>query len=167
MNFPDCILGLNASHLTLLQMMIRAILIFFVAILLIRISGLRTLGKLSAFDNLTTLIMGAILGRAIVVADQPFFESLITVGLIMILHRALAWLTFRSKIAGTLIKGEPIVLMKNSHWQNNNLRRTDISIDDIEEALRQDLHASSMDTVKDIYLERSGKISMIRHEEPS
>ena len=167
MNFVTSILGLDAEHLTLIQMIMRATLIFFVAIFLIRISGIRTLGKHNAFDNLTILMMGAILGRAIVAADQPFFESLGTVAFIMVLHRALAWITFRSKIAGIIFKGEPIPLMKNHIWQKDNMHRTGISLEDIEESTRQELHTGSIERVKDVYLERSGKISIIKQDESS
>jgi uncharacterized membrane protein YcaP (DUF421 family) len=167
MKLLDSILGLNVEQLTLIQMAVRAILIFFIAIFLIRVSGTRTLGKHSAFDQLTILIMGSILGRAIVAADQPFFESLCIVALIMILHRALAWITFRSKTAGTIFKGGHIPLMQNHIWQKDNMRRTGITKEDIEETMRQELHAGSIDMNKDIYLERSGKISIVNKDESS
>ena len=165
MIFFEDILGLNADQLSFYHMAARALLTFFFAILLLRISGLRTMGNHSAFDNLTVLIMGAIMGRGIVVADQPFFEAMGILTIIVILHRILAWGTVHSKVLGKMIKGKPILLMKDSVWQKDNMSHAAVSQADIEESLRQEMRCDSFSKIKDIYIERSGKISFVQKED--
>src|SRR4051812_18108057 len=113
MEIIEDLLGIDVGKLQNYQMINRAIVIFFTAILLVRISGIRTLGKQTAFDNLTALMLGAIMGRAIVTADQPFFGSILATLVIMVLHRLLSWVTFRSKRLGFVFKGSNIMLMKD------------------------------------------------------
>src|SRR5215216_202647 len=100
MNFINDLLGLDTENLLPYQMCARAFIIFIIALVFVRISGLRMLGKQSSFDHLTVLMLGAILGRSIV-ASQSFAGSILASLVIMIMHRMVAWITHRSKTAGT------------------------------------------------------------------
>ena len=156
------LLGIEVGKLQTFQMVDRAIVIFFVAILLVRISGIRTLGKQNAFDNLTALMLGAIMGRAVVAAEQPFFGSILATLVIMLLHRLLSWITFYSKKTGLLFKGRDLLLIKDGKRIQKNLERTNITEADILEALRKDVNTSSLDKIREVILERSGEISFIK-----
>ncbi len=162
MELIENILGIDVEKLQNYQMVDRAIVIFFVAILLVRVSGIRTLGKQNAFDNLTSLMLGAIMGRAVVAAEQPFFGSILATLVIMLLHRLISWITFRSKKSGLIFKGTDILLVKDGQKFQKNLQKTNITDEDILEALRKDLNVSSLDKVKQVTLERSGEISFVK-----
>jgi uncharacterized membrane protein YcaP (DUF421 family) len=162
MEVIENLFGLDEHKLETYQMIARAFVIFFVALLLIRVSGIRTLGKQSAFDNLTALILGAIMGRAIVSAEQPFFGSILATLVIMVLHRVVAWITYRSKKMGIILKGRELLLIKNGEPNKKNMKQTHITREDILETLRKDVNVPSLDTIKEVYLERSGEISFIK-----
>ena len=166
MQFIENLFGLDAEKLTAYQMIARGIFTFFISLLLIRISGIRTLGKQSAFDNLTTLMLGAILGRGIVSSNQNFFGAIVAVCVIMLLHRLIAWITFRSKKTGIVFKGEDLLLMKNGRIIIENLKSSNISEEDILESLRKDVNSNSFVNIKEIRLERSGDISFVKKEAP-
>ena len=161
MEIINDLLGLHAEKLEAYQMIFRAIIVFFATLVLIRIAGIRTLGKQSAFDTLTSLMLGAIMGRA-VVTEQSFFGSILATLVLMLLHRLVAWVTFKSKRAGALIKGGNILLMRAGEKQQKNLAATHITEEDIMEVLRHDLNTTSLDEIKEVYLERSGNISIIK-----
>src|SRR5438046_4625299 len=99
MELLNDLLGLDAEKLEAYQMIFRAIIVFFTTLIFIRIAGIRTLGKQSSFDTLTSLMLGAIMGRA-VVTEQSFFGSILATLVLMLLHRLVAWVTFKSKKAG-------------------------------------------------------------------
>src|SRR5688572_22575416 len=161
MEFIENILGLHAERLTAYQMAARAFTVFFISLLLIRVAGIRTLGKHSAFDTITALMLGAIMGRAIV-TNQPFFESMLAALVLMLLHRLIAWITYKSKVAGSILKGTNILLLKEGKKQVANMAQTHITEEDILEALRRDTHIDSLDKIKEVYLERSGDISIVK-----
>src|SRR5690242_5002555 len=99
----DCthdLLGINADKSTALHMSMRAVLVFIIALIYVRVAGIRTFGRQSSFDQITALMLGSIMGRAIVAADQPFFPSLLACLVIMVLHRIIAWVSFLSQDAG-------------------------------------------------------------------
>jgi len=163
MEFISNLFGLHTDKLLLHQMIVRAITVFFIALAFIRISGIRTLGKQTAFDNLTSIILGAILGRAIVSAQQPFFPSLLAVLVLMLLHRFVSLLTFKSHRLGKIFKGESIPLIEDGKFIEKNMSRTNTTKEDIEESLHLFLTSDEMKDIKAAYLERSGEISIIRN----
>ncbi|MFN8285934.1 MAG: DUF421 domain-containing protein [Chitinophagales bacterium] len=156
------VFGLHTERLTFYQMLARAITVFFVSLFALRFFGLRTLGRQNTFDSLTTLILGAILGRAIIEAKQPFFQSLLIVFVILGFNRLLAWLTFKSRFMGKLFKSDPVQLVKDGAVNEDALRKTLITKEDVEESLRLSVNSNSIDDAKAAYLERSGEISILK-----
>jgi uncharacterized membrane protein YcaP (DUF421 family) len=139
---------------------VRGILVFFLALIFIRIFGNRTIGKNTIFDNITTLMIAAILGRAIV-THQPFGATVVVVTVLFVLHRLTAWITFHSKLAGYIIKGKALVLVRNGEVQWKNLGKAHITVHDIEETMRLEGKSADISKIKECCLERSGKISII------
>jgi uncharacterized membrane protein YcaP (DUF421 family) len=155
--------GLPGQELHLYQMLLRALVVYFVALAFIRVAGLRTLGTQNAFDKLTLLMMGAILGRSIVASDQPFVESLVVVLLVMILRRLLALMTYKSRTMGMLFKGSSIVLWEDNKFDESNMRQTLITEEDVNTALHY-ANVNNFKQVEKIFMERSGEISVIKKQ---
>lgn len=163
MEIINDIFGLHIEHLSALQMVARAVVVFIVGLVLIRCAGVRTLGRMTAFDQLTLLVVGSILGRS-VISGQNFFGALLASLIIILLQRVVGWLTYRSKRLGSIMKGEPILLMRDGKLLEDNMASTLVTEEDVDEALRNHLHAADDKGVKDIYLERSGHISFIKED---
>jgi hypothetical protein len=64
----------QGSELEIWQMMARAVAIFFIALLLIRASGRRFFGQHAPFDACVTVLLGAVLSRAVAGAS-PFWAT--------------------------------------------------------------------------------------------
>ena len=101
------------------------------------------------------------MARAIV-TNQPFFESMFAALVLVLLHRVIAWITFKSRIMGRILKGKNILLMKDGEKQEMNMAISHITEADILETLRKDTNQNSLDNIKEVYLERSGEISIIK-----
>ena len=162
--YLNYLLGLDDSNLEPYQMVIRAAFVFFLVLAYVRTGGLRMVGRQSAFDTLTALMLGAILGKAVVSHDS-FLGTLLAALVIMILHRFVAWITFKSSWVGSIIKGKPILLFQNKKPLMKNLSRVHITENDLKEAVRKNMNVDDMSQVKEIYMDRSGEISVIKNEE--
>ncbi len=162
MEFLNNLFGLDTQRLSECQMVVRAVVAFFTALIFIRIAGIRTLGKQSAFDTLTLLMLGAIMGRAVVSAQSSFFGSLLAALAIMLLHRFISWITFKNKSIRKIIEGESILLMKDGIKISKNLSKSLITEEDILESARQSANLGNCNEVQEAYLERSGEISIIK-----
>lgn len=155
------LLGFDSSSVEPHQMGARAAVVFLLALAYVRTGGLRMLGRQSAYDSLTALILGAILGKAVVSQDS-FLGTLLAALVIMILHRLVAWITFKSSRAGSVLKGKSIVLFQNNKPVIENLSRVHITENDLQEAVRKNLNMDDMSQVKEIYMDRSGELSVIK-----
>lgn len=160
MNWIETFLGVNDAHLTADHMALRAVIAFILALIYVRVTGLRTLGRQSAFDAITLLMFGAIMGRSIV-SDSSFFGSLLAALVLMIMHRITALITCVSHKAGVIIKGKPILLFQNGELLQNQMKRVNITHQDIMEAVRLKISTENLNKVATVYLERSGEISVI------
>src|SRR5258708_2274464 len=99
----------EGKDLSTMQMCARAVVIYFIALIMLRISGRRTFGKKTAFDNTIAIILGAILSRAVVGASE-FVPTVACSLALVLLHRCLAWVSLRSKTVKHLLQGASISL---------------------------------------------------------
>ncbi|MBA2652064.1 MAG: DUF421 domain-containing protein [Tatlockia sp.] len=138
----------------------RAIVVTFYALFLFRISDNRLLSQLAAYDLFVFIILGAILGTA-VIDKELFIPSLICCFIITLLHRFLGFIsTF--KVTQKYFRGKRITLYENNKWQHNHLDSCSLQKDDIYQELRCSLGIDSMDTIEKIIMEKNGKISFLK-----
>lgn len=161
-NLRDLI-GPDSPDIAWWQMSIRAVLIFAYGIVLVRLSGKRTFGKLSAFDIVLAIIIGSNLSRTLT-ANAPFGPTLAATTLLALLHFTLGRLSIHWRWLGAIIKGSPRKIVSDGEIDHSAMRRGELSYGDLEEALR--LHGlEGTDGIKAAYLERNGGISVIRNRE--
>ena len=152
------------SHtITALQMTTRAVLVFFVALALLRVSGKRTFGGNTAFDMVVKIMLGAVLSRA-VAAASPFWGTLLAGFVLVALHRLLAWASFRSPLIGRLVKGEETLLAERGQVNEENLRRHNLTRQDLLEGLRDSGNIATPAEAEAVRLERNGSISVVKKE---
>lgn len=149
------------DKLDIWHMCVRAFLMFFITLALIRIGGMRIFGLKTAFDSILVIMLGAVLGRGIVGAS-PFFST-VAAGLVMVLvHRTLSTLSRTRPWLGKIVKGEHQTLYENQKFDENKMRQFGISKDDIEEAVRSKLNSQDISHVKEVIIEKNGELSVIK-----
>jgi len=151
----------SGEELSPLQMAARAFVMFFIALTLIRIAGMRVFGIKTAFDNIIIIMLGAILSRG-VVGSSPFFSTVAAAAAMIIVHKILAWLAMKQVWVGKIVKGYRRSLYHNGVMREENLRKTSISEDDLMEGVRREINKNSLDEVEQIYIEKTGEISVVK-----
>ena len=150
----------TGDDLSSLQMGCRALVLYLITVVLLKISGMRTFGGKSTFDNIIAIMLGAVLSRAVVGAS-PFVPTVLA-GLILVLsHRILAWMSMYIKGFGKVIKGEETLLYKNGQIEKENLKRCLLTNGDLMESVRLTANLNSLERVEQITMERSGRISVV------
>ncbi len=161
--FLDTLLGIGSDSLTWWQMAVRAVIVFIAALLIMRIGNKRIFGKQTAFDIVLGIIYGSILSRAIT-GNSPFWPTLAAALTLVLLHRFLAFLAYNtSGFFGPFIKGNPVCLIKDGEVQQDELKKHNLTDNDLQEALR----VGGVTDAKDVaygYLERSGDISIVKKD---
>ena len=159
------LLELHASSHTIstAAMCARAVVVFFVALGLLRVVGTRAFGSNTPFDVVLKIILGAVLSRA-VVAASPFFATLAAGAVFVSLHRLLAIAAYHSYFIGRIIKEEPKILAQRGQLYTDQLRQTNISEKDLREGLRDATNIDSLAEADVVRLERNGKITVIKQQ---
>ena len=154
----DKIFGL--SELFNYGLYLRGIIITLYAIILFRTSATRLYGNHSPLDFIIHIIIGAILGEAIV-NNIPLLPSMIVCALIVAIHNFLSYLCYKSHCLGTYIKGEKVCIVKNGKYLEKNIRCCRVTPHDILQALRLQHSLKTITSIKEATLERDGQISFI------
>jgi len=156
-------LGIEPKQLTFLQISIRAVIVFVVTIIMVRLSTKRSLAEKTAFDAVLVVILGSMLARAIN-GSGPFFATLGGGLILVLLHRFFGLTAYYSHAFGILIKGKPAVLVQNGILQRKNMLWNHISEHDLQEDMRLEAQTEELSSIKVARLERSGDISFIKAE---
>ena len=155
----DTLFG-HGKDLDALQVSMRAGVLFVIALVLIRIAGMRAFGRKSSFDSVVVIMLGAVLSRPVVGAS-PFWPTLAGCTVLVILHRVLGMLTARSRLLERLVKGSSRVVYRDGHDDHEQLVRTGISVADLDEVARRHALIPDRRGVREIVVESSGELSVI------
>lgn len=148
-------------ELNVWQMSSRTVIVFIYTVILMRISGRRAFGLRAPFDNIILVLLGAILGRAVVGAS-PFFPTIISGLVIALLHRLCAIFSLKPSIFSHFIKGKAIPLLKNGKLFPAKMKRSLISDEDLLEELRIHAQTNDLESFTEIYMERNGQIGFVK-----
>ena len=80
-------------------------------LLLLRVSGKRTLTKMNAFDLVVTVALGSMLATVLLAKSVALAEGLTAFVLLIFLQFVLTWLSVRSRAGSRLVKSEPTLLV--------------------------------------------------------
>ena len=154
------LLGIGQQDLDILQMTLRALIVYPLGIVMTHVGDKRFLGGIAALDFLLGIIIGSILSRAIS-GSAPFLPSICASFALVLAHRGFAALGFRWKGFSKFVKGSSRQLVRDGEILWTEMRRSSISEEDLREAARLDGRTSSIDDVLEAFLERNGHISVI------
>lgn len=130
-------------------------------ILLLRISGKRTLSKMNAFDLVVTVALGSTLATILLSEKIALSEGLAAFFLLIGLQYIIAWLSVRSKLLSDFIKSNPELLYYEGEFFWKVMKRERILEVEILQAARTN-NVESMDEIQAVVLETDGTFSIIK-----
>ena len=134
-------------------------------VLLLRISGKRTLTKLNAFDLVVTVALGSTLATVLLSKSVALAEGVLALALLICLQYAITWLSVRSPRFQAFVKSEPTLLVHRGRFLDGALRAQRITRADVLAALRSS-GAAEVETITAVVLETDGSISVIPNPDP-
>lgn len=143
---------------SVLSVVASAVLALAAVILFIRLSGLRALSKMSAFDFAVTVALGSILGSTVASSTAVVDGATAMASLL-----GLQWLIAqfrRRRIGAEIVDNEPVLLVRDGAFIDSALARTRVTRDDVRAKLRQ-ANVASLDGVDAVVLETTGEISVV------
>src|ERR671929_1749514 len=102
-------LGLEGKDLNVPQMALRAVVVYVVTVLVVRLGKKRFMGRATAFDVILGIMLGSIVSRA-VTGNAPLFPALVASAALVLMHWLFSAIAMRWHGFGDAIKGRPTVL---------------------------------------------------------
>ena len=128
-------------------------------ILILRMSGKRTLAKLNAFDFVVTIAIGSTLASVITSSTLSLVDGLAALGLLVGMQFIVTAASVRWPWFNNAVKSEATLLARNGELLPRAMRRQRITSDEIEAAIRQS-GGRSVDDAEAVFLETDGSLAV-------
>jgi uncharacterized membrane protein YcaP (DUF421 family) len=146
-----------------MEIVVRAAVIFAFLWLITRIIGRSTLGELSTFELLIYVTMGDLVQQGVTQQDYSVTAAILAVGVFGLLTVVLSYLAWRFPILRPMIRGRPVVIVRNGEPLLDQMARQRLPFDDLAEAARE----QGIRRISDIevaVLEPNGNVSFFTQE---
>jgi uncharacterized membrane protein YcaP (DUF421 family) len=135
-------------------------------IIMLRVSGKRTLSKMNMFDFIITIALGSTVATILLDANIAYAEGMTAIAMLILLQFLATWLSVRAPFFNSLIKGEPRLLFYEGKFMDSAMKKERIKEDEIKQAVRTNGHVS-LNTVQAVVLETDGSLSVMGKSESS
>ncbi len=147
----------------LIRIVVIGSLAYFSLIVLLRISGKRTLAQLNAFDFVITIAIGSTFGRLITAKGVSLAESVTAFFTLIFLQYLVSWLTVRSSAFDNLVTASPSLLYFRGQFLRKTMQQQRITQSQLLAVVRGN-KIGSLDAVEAIVMESAGTIAVIKKE---
>ena len=146
------------------EIVLRASIVYFVLLALLRLSGKRTVGQFTPFDLLVLVLLGDAVQGSMIAGDESLQGGLILAGTLLGWNRLVGFVTARSEPIAMVVEGKADILARNGEVFHDALRSADLTLDDLAEAMR-DHSVPSVNKIRLAVLEKDGTITVLGKKE--
>lgn len=130
-------------------------------LLMVRLSGHRSLAQLNAFDLIVTVALGSTLASVITTRDVALAQGLLAFAILILMQLGLSRFAARHRRFEGLVNGEPVLLALRGELLDAALDRTRITGEEVKAATRSE-GLAGLGEVEAVVLETNGKLSVVR-----
>lgn len=126
----------------------------------LRVSGKRTLSQLNAFDFVVTVSLGSTLATVLLSPDTSWTEGVLALALLAGLQFLMAWASAHLPWARPVFTSSPALLLEEGQLRTDALRRNRLSESEVRQAVRMQ-GIGDLSHVGAVILETNGTLSVI------
>lgn len=142
------------------EFVLRAALVYFLLLSMIRASGKRTMGQFTPFDMLLVVLLGNAVQNALLGKDTSVGGGLLLAATLLALNWGVGLVSARSVRMESLVEGVPVLLARDGKVYKDVLRRELISRADFDKAMRE-AGCEDVGEIRMAVLETNGHITLI------
>ena len=139
-------------------------LAYFIVIAILRISGKRTLAKMSAFDFVVTVALGSILATILLSKDVALAKGVTAFVVLVVLQYVIAALSVRSNAIEKLAKADARYLLLDGVIDRDALRKERVTREEVLCAVRSS-GIGDLNDVAAVFLETDGTFSVVSQDQ--
>ncbi|MFT4955653.1 MAG: uncharacterized membrane protein YcaP (DUF421 family) [Brevundimonas sp.] len=130
-------------------------------VLILRMSGKRTLAKLNAFDFVVTIAIGSTLASVITSSTLSLVDGIVALALLVGMQFLVTSASVRWPWFNRAVKAEATLLVRKGELLPRTMRRQRITSDEIEAAIRQS-GGRGVEDADAVFLETDGSLAVTR-----
>ena len=146
------------------ELIVRAVVIYFGLFLLMRLIGKKHVGELAPFDFLVLLILSETVSNALTGEDKSLIGGLISAATLLGLVQLVGYVSWRSKKFERFLEGVPKILVRNGTRNVDMMAQQQVTLSELVEALRRN-GCTNIADVRAAVLENDGKITVVMRDE--
>jgi uncharacterized membrane protein YcaP (DUF421 family) len=144
----------------------RTLFLYGLILLIFRLMGKREIGELSILDLVVYIMIGEMAVVAIENTEDPLINTILPMGLLLIVQTTLAFLSLKSKKFRDIVDGRPTVIINRGKIDEEAMRKQRYNFDDLLLQLRENKIENIAD-VEFAILEPSGNLSVFERTKDS
>lgn len=144
----------------LLEVFLRAVVMFLIILLALRILGKRSVAQLSVFELGVIIGLGSAAGDPMFHNDVGILPALLVFAVVIAMTRLLTWVINSSNKAERILEGEPVYLVKDGELLYKNFKQEPVAQNELFSQLRNH-SVSHLGQVKHALIETNGSISLL------
>ena len=144
------------------EFIVRATVVYAVLLVLVRMSGKRTVGQFTPFDLLVVMLLAEGVTESLSGGDESLVGGLILAITLTLLDIAAAFAVSRSRKLDKLMQGEAVLIGRDGVVYKEVLKREKVPEEEVDRALRT--ADCLIEDMRMAILESDGKISILRRE---
>lgn len=141
---------------------LRASLLYFFLLFVIRLLGKRSVGATGAFDLIVALMLGEVTAE-VIFGNVSMTKGLLAISVIAVWHLVNSWASHKNKTIDKLTSGDPTILVKNGKILHDALAKERLNEAEVYSELRL-MSVDDIEEVKKATLEPNGQISVIKED---
>lgn len=144
-----------------IRTLIIGVLAYAALVLLLRISGKRTLSKMNAFDLVVTVALGSTLATILLSKNVALIEGILAFALLIGLQYLVAWASVYSSSIRRIVKSEPALLFHRGEFLREAMRRERVTEGEVRAAIRAE-GIAALSEIEAVVLETDGSFSVVQ-----
>jgi uncharacterized membrane protein YcaP (DUF421 family) len=142
----------------------RTVFLYLLILLIFRLMGKREIGELSILDLVVYIMIAEMASLAIENTKDPLINTLLPIGIFVIIQITLAMLSLKSKKFRDLVDGKPTIIINDGKIDEKAMRSQRYNFDDLLLQLREK-DVGDIADVEYAILEPSGTLSIFQKKQ--
>ena len=138
----------------------RAIVLYIVVLVVMRLMGKREIGQLQPFELAISIMIADLASIPMTEIGIPIFNGIIPICGLLAMHLLISVINLKSLKAREVICGKPSILIYRGKINEENLKKERFTINELEERLRGN-NIFNLGDVEYAILETSGQVTVI------
>jgi uncharacterized membrane protein YcaP (DUF421 family) len=140
------------------ELIARGVIVFSVLLLMVRVSGRRTIGQFTPFDLLVVMLLSEAVSNSLTGGEDSLIGGLIVAATLVALNMGAAYLSAHSKTMAGVLDGSPVLLGRNGKSFDEVLKKCRLSETEVNEALHE--ADCKLEEMEYMFLEADGNITV-------